>query len=66
MRVWKLQASKDEERIINRWGYAFTETAEEALELARNTSGLPLNWVHEKHPAMLWPGQPGKKVSWSN
>lgn len=64
MRVWKLQASKAFEVGITRWGYALANTAEEALEICRSTSGQPFNLVHEKHPDMLWPGRPGEVVSW--
>ena len=64
MRVWKLEANRYEDRLASRWGYALAATADEALEIARATSGLPLNWVHEKHPEMLWPGPPGARVDW--
>lgn len=64
MRVWKIEACRDQERMPSRWGYALAPSAEAALELARTTSGLPFNWVHEKHPAMLWPGRPGDTVCW--
>lgn len=66
MRVWKLEACHDEDRIGSRWGFALAETAEDALELCRATSGRPLNWVHEKHPEMLWPGAPGAVVDWGS
>ncbi len=66
MRVWKLEACQSEERIICRWGYALAETSNEALDIAKATSGTAFNWAHEKHPAMLWPGKPGRIVSWSN
>lgn len=65
MRVWKLEACADHGRIGCRWGYALAGTAAEALEIARATSGLPFNWVHEKDPAMLWPGAPGARVEWT-
>ena len=66
MRVWKLEACRDEERLSSRWGYALAETADAALELAQSTSGLPYNWVHEKHPEMVWPGAPGQRVDWTS
>lgn len=65
MRVWKLEACMDEERIGSRWGYALAASVDEALALCKATSGLPFNYAHEKNPAMLWPGEPGKSVSWS-
>ena len=65
MRVWKLEASLSEERHPSEWGYALASSAEEALELCKATSGVPFNWVHAKHPDMLWPGPPGKQVDWS-
>lgn len=64
MRVWKIEACRDEERITSRWGYALAETAHEAKALAAATSGLPHNWAHEKHPDMLWPGRSGEQVYW--
>lgn len=64
MRVWKLEASLTEERHPSKWGYALASSTEEALDICIMTSGLPLNWVHEKHPDMLWPGVPGERVSW--
>lgn len=66
MRVWKLEASRDKERHPSRWGYAMAETASKALEMAQATSGMPFNWVHEKHPDMIWPGKPGQNVDWSS
>lgn len=66
MRVWKLEACRDEERRPSRWGYALAETAGEAIELAQATSGLPFNWVHEKHPDMIWPGVPGQRIDWGS
>lgn len=65
MRVWKLEACRDEERTACRWGYALADTANEALSLSKATSGLPLNFVHEKHPDMIWPGAPNERTSWS-
>ncbi len=65
MRVWKLEACRDEERIGSRWGYAFADTAAEALKVAKVTSGLPYNWVHEKHPDMIWPGRSGEDIDWN-
>lgn len=65
MRVWKLEACTDQERIGCRWGYALAATAEDALALAKATSALPFLWVHEKPPPMLWPGAPGARVEWS-
>lgn len=64
MRVWKLEACRDDERITSRWGYALAETEGDALELCRATSGLPFNVVLERHPDLLWPGVPGERVSW--
>lgn len=64
MRVWKLEASATEERLPSNWGYALAETSEAALQIARSTSGLPFNWVHEKHPDMIWSGIPGTTVDW--
>lgn len=66
MRVWKLEASRDEKCHPSRWGYALARTAEEAYEIAKITSGLPYNWVHEKHPEMIWPGVPGECVDWGS
>jgi hypothetical protein len=66
MRVWKLEACRDEDRIGCRWGYALTDTEQEAIELTQNTSGLPFNWVHEKHPDMIWPGAPDSCLDWSS
>lgn len=65
MRVWKLEASRDEDRHPSQWGYALAETADEALELAQRTSGLPHNWVHALRPEMIWPGVPGQSVDWT-
>lgn len=65
MRVWKLEASQNEERHPSRWGYALAESADEALVLCKATSSLPFNYVLEKHPAMIWPGVPGEQVCWS-
>ena len=65
MRVWKLEASLSDERHTSKWGYALASSAEEALELCKNTSGLPFNWVHEKHTDLHWPGVPGEQVDWS-
>lgn len=65
MRVWKLEASRSEEKQHSKWGWALALSGEEALELCKNTSGLPFNWVHEKHTDMLWPGVPAKQVDWS-
>lgn len=65
MRVWKLEACQDQERIGSRWGYALAPNAEAALEIAQETSGLPVNWVHEKHPEMRWPGSAGEVLMWS-
>ena len=64
MRVWKLEACHDAERIGSRWGYALANTAEEAMAICIQTSALPFNFVHEKHPAMLWPGALGTRVVW--
>jgi hypothetical protein len=64
MRVWKLEASQTEERHPSRWGYALADSRDEAMALCMATSGLPCNFVHEKHPAMLWPGREGEHVSW--
>lgn len=66
MRVWKLEASATEERHPSIWGYALAETRNEALAIASETSGLPFNWVHEKHPEMLWPGRPCDTVDWGS
>ncbi len=65
MRVWKLEACRDNDRHSSRWGYALAGSADEALAMAKETSGLPYNWVHEKHPDMLWPGRPGEAIEWS-
>jgi hypothetical protein len=65
MRVWKLEASADQERIACRWGFALAATAEDALALAKATSPLPFHWVHEKPTAMLWQGAPGARVECS-
>lgn len=64
MRVWKLEASAIEDRHPSHWGYALAATREEAMELCTATSLMPLNFVHEKHPDMIWPGQPGENVCW--
>lgn len=64
MRVWKLEASWTEDRLTSKWGEALASTREEALEICKSTSGCPFNFVHEKHPKMLWPGIPGKVVCW--
>ena len=64
MRVGRLEASRDEAWMPSRWGYALAGSTDEALELARRTSGLPYNRVHEKHPKTLWPGVPGKTLEW--
>lgn len=66
MRVWKLEACRDRERIGCRWGYALAVSADEALALCQSTSGFPFNYVHEKHPDMAWPGAPGTQVDWSS
>lgn len=65
MRVWKLEACHDDERIACRWGYTLAATATEALEMAKASSGLPYNWIHEKHPDMMWPGRPGEVIDWN-
>lgn len=64
MRVWKLEASRTEERHPSKWGYALAATREEAIRLCTATSGMPFNFVHEKHPDMIWPGCPGETVCW--
>lgn len=65
MRVWKLEASSELKRIYCRWGYALADSADEALDLCKATSGLPFNYIHEKHPAMLWSGVPDERVCWN-
>jgi hypothetical protein len=41
-------------------------TRDDALDLCARTSGLPFDFVHEKHAAMLWPGLQGAQVHWSS
>ena len=65
MRVWKIEASLSEERHPSRWGFALAETADTALAMCKATSGMPFNFVHEKHPEMFWPGRIGGVIDWS-
>ncbi len=64
MRVWKLEAPRDDEWIGCRWGYALAETVDEALSICKAKSGLPFNRVREKDANMLWPGAPHQSVCW--
>lgn len=65
MRVWKLEAAQDESRHPSRWGYALAKSYEDALAMCRESSGLPINIVHEKHPDMRWPGVSGSRLCWN-
>lgn len=65
MRVWKSEASRTEDRRPSKWGYVLAASEEEALDMCKQTSDLPFNWVHMKSDRMLWPGTPGERVNWS-
>ncbi len=44
------------------WDYVLAEAGGEALDLVKAVSDQPFNRVHEKHPAMLWPGRSAERV----
>ena len=58
MRVWKICIRPDPELPDLAQGYALAETAEEAAALVDH----PDCHVFEKHPNMLWPGEPGTRL----
>lgn len=65
MRVWKLEAAREDDWMCPRQGHVLAASRAEALAICQATSGLPYNRVHEKHPAMLWPGPPGETLDWT-
>ena len=55
MRVWKIEVTDDEERIRVFWGYAWAETEEAAIAIARQDTSLSMIYAHRKPEGMLWP-----------
>ena len=66
MPIWKLEASKDDERICCRWGYVVAETETDAISAGRASSAFPFIWAHRMRDEMLWPGNPGQTLYWSS
>ena len=66
MRTWKIEIGIDEEGPALRQGYVLAKTQEEARAIAQEAHRYPVTIVHEKHPAMLWPGRHGERLCWSN
>ena len=66
MRIWKLEACRDDERIGCRWGFVVAETEADAIAAGRATSGLPFVWAHKMRDEMSWPGAPGQTLYWSS
>jgi hypothetical protein len=60
MRVWKIVIRPDPEARDLAQGYAWARTAQEA----RNLVDEPDVLVFEKHPDMMWPGSPAKRLIW--
>lgn len=66
MRIWKLEACQDEERIGCRWGYVIAETEADAVAAGYSTARMPFIWAHRMPKEKTWPGAPGEKIFWSS